>query len=1315
MDFPGFNTLMHSLQGVNNALSSGDDFELLQFISELSSELAIAQEDFLATIHLPQLIGVLIQCLHKENLPDIPYYSMSCLASLVDSLPHASGIIVSSGGIPVLTSKLLNFEFIDLAENSIKVLEKISIEHAGSILSDGAFENMVQTMDFFENSVQKRILNIAVNVGKSFNSREALDKILTLIPTLVHSLEYRGPESINQNEKCLDFFIVTSENLSRLARPGEESSAYYSQLKELQLMRNIISIISQSPQLIVKSIRLIRYLNKYSSDLCCEFLSMGGSDVIREVLGRPFENPGLVNETLKLVASVLPIKESNSPVENKKLNIYIDRPQYLKAMTEMIFPKAIAMFEELISQDSKAIVIEILEKIIQLYTIQTKSFQGQKPVHQLTDIKPFVSSPYFSSFLSEVLSSKDYKMVENALKIVNVLSDCMIDCVSSNFVREGVVHRVNALKDSNCFKSFKAPKDPLFDFDPALRKCFSSDAEPDSRLIFEEIISKIRNRAMDLNDGPPNLFFQSSFDTKMDSQQNIINLSRGFLDKHKNLDNKLATAYGKELIKIVKLIEGSGDSAIQGFAKLTNSFSVGKRYSSYEICNSKLPEALLKWLTDSKCTTDVHLKRINDFLVVFLKQSQSGESYLEILIGVLIGALQYVQNFTVSVTSMPGFMSRRFNQQIRMQFLYAPDAETEKFLELREKHALFSTCGQFSITAGQYTTFEQLKNAILSAKSTRDISSLRDLVTFSRERRLEMLGEYSEEDEFDDYSVESSLQIKNNEENSKISAVFVVNGVNVELNSTVFTVFSDLKITEGPLIKFKLFIKSENKSASENLRNPCSIYSYVLSEANKVGLDIKSKAQPYLTLLKFFYLVNDQLQVFADSSQFSCLPKLRLPVFKCPKLTSLLSRQIQEQVLFVQSVNPRILQDSIPTVPSLPGWVSALPKTCRFLFPFTVREQYLYSFSIKIPLVKTKARVSRLCLLQSAISVMSDSHLLKQGHLEIDYEGEVGIGTGPSLEFFSLVSNEIRNLSIWRNSEDSGLFPLPLQACCSTWKEKFNFIGRFVGKALADKRQIDLPFNPIFWKLVLNKPVTVYDLAKVDKSLGQIIIDFQELVKQYKAKKTKILYKEVPVESLGLNFILPGFEKIELKPGGMNCKVTLDNLEEYVNLVSNCILLQNAQAAAFRQGLEVLMPANVLELFSGDEMEDLLCGQIGTQWKMEELQQHINPAHGYSGNSTVFNNLLIVMSEFNLQEQRKFLQFITGSPRLPVGGFAALSPKLTVVRKDPSLPGMHPDEYLPSVMTCQNYLKIPEYSSFEILQRNLKYAVQEGHESFHLS
>jgi E3 ubiquitin-protein ligase TRIP12 len=74
-----------------------------------------------------------------------------------------------------------------------------------------------------------------------------------------------------------------------------------------------------------------------------------------------------------------------------------------------------------------------------------------------------------------------------------------------------------------------------------------------------------------------------------------------------------------------------------------------------------------------------------------------------------------------------------------------------------------------------------------------------------------------------------------------------------------------------------------------------------------------------------------------------------------------------------------------------------------------------------------------------------------------------------------------------------------------------------------------------------------------------------------------------------------------------------------------------------------------------------------------------------------------------------------------VGGLQSLVPPLTIVRKtndsaDPSNPAdKDVDRYLPSVMTCVNYLKLPDYSSVGIMREKLLKAMQEGQLSFHLS
>lgn len=56
----------------------------------------------------------------------------------------------------------------------------------------------------------------------------------------------------------------------------------------------------------------------------------------------------------------------------------------------------------------------------------------------------------------------------------------------------------------------------------------------------------------------------------------------------------------------------------------------------------------------------------------------------------------------------------------------------------------------------------------------------------------------------------------------------------------------------------------------------------------------------------------------------------------------------------------------------------------------------------------------------------------------------------------------------------------------------------------------------------------------------------------------------------------------------------------------------------------------------------------------------------------------------------------------------------TVVCKPAEAP-LGSDDYLPSVMTCANYLKLPDYSDGKILQKRLFTAIKEGQGAFHLS
>ena len=187
-----------------------------------------------------------------------------------------------------------------------------------------------------------------------------------------------------------------------------------------------------------------------------------------------------------------------------------------------------------------------------------------------------------------------------------------------------------------------------------------------------------------------------------------------------------------------------------------------------------------------------------------------------------------------------------------------------------------------------------------------------------------------------------------------------------------------------------------------------------------------------------------------------------------------------------------------------------------------------------------------------------------------------------------------------------------------------------------------------------------------------------------------------PVAELGLDFTLPGEPSVELCERGAKRDVGIDDLEEYVQAVLDLALRDGvrAQIDAFRKGFSEVLPAHHLRAFSPEELDVLFNGSRDV-WERDAIVESLKFDHGYTRSSGAVGFLLSIMCEFTDAERRQFLKFVTGSPRLPVGGLARLVPRLTIVQKRPE-GGTSPDAYLPSVMTCANYLKLPDYSSKEV-------------------
>ncbi|KAL6629350.1 hypothetical protein ACP70R_029115 [Stipagrostis hirtigluma subsp. patula] len=424
-------------------------------------------------------------------------------------------------------------------------------------------------------------------------------------------------------------------------------------------------------------------------------------------------------------------------------------------------------------------------------------------------------------------------------------------------------------------------------------------------------------------------------------------------------------------------------------------------------------------------------------------------------------------------------------------------------------------------------------------------------------------------------------------------------------------------------------------------------------------------------------------------------------------------------------------------------------------------------------LQRQKVRVSRNRILDSAAKVM-EMFSSQKAVLEVEYFGEVGTGLGPTLEFYTLLSHELQSarLGLWRASSPSdsgmqrdgssgkelksdlpddelliqaplGLFPRPwpLKTDVSEGSrfskvlEYFRLIGQVMAKVLQDGRLLDLPLSTAFYKLILGQELDLFDIVSFDPEFGRTLQELQFLVERKRfleftsgenpLEVADLRFRGTAIEDLCLDFTLPGYPDYVLQEGEGSTIVNIYNLEEYITLVVDATVKSGImrQVEAFRSGFNQVFDISSLQIFSPQELDYLICGRQEI-WEPESLVDNIKFDHGYTAKSPAIVNLLEIMAEFTPDQQHAFCQFVTGAPRLPPGGLAALSPKLTIVRKHPSSAvntsdstgaKLSADDDLPSVMTCANYLKLPPYSTKEIMREKLLYAILEGRGSFDLS
>lgn len=154
--------------------------------------------------------------------------------------------------------------------------------------------------------------------------------------------------------------------------------------------------------------------------------------------------------------------------------------------------------------------------------------------------------------------------------------------------------------------------------------------------------------------------------------------------------------------------------------------------------------------------------------------------------------------------------------------------------------------------------------------------------------------------------------------------------------------------------------------------------------------------------------------------------------------------------------------------------------------------------------------------------------------------------------------------------------------------EYFRFIGRVWGKAAFDGFLLESHLTSAVYKYLLGIPITQGDLQHVDGAYHQSLQWLLDNDIESPAEGGTALDMTFSMDEDELGCITT----VELKEGGAQIPVTNANKGEYVELASMRRLVTGIQLQldAMAAGFRDVFPSELLEKFTEDELELVLCG-----------------------------------------------------------------------------------------------------------------------------
>ena len=327
---------------------------------------------------------------------------------------------------------------------------------------------------------------------------------------------------------------------------------------------------------------------------------------------------------------------------------------------------------------------------------------------------------------------------------------------------------------------------------------------------------------------------------------------------------------------------------------------------------------------------------------------------------------------------------------------------------------------------------------------------------------------------------------------------------------------------------------------------------------------------------------------------------------------------------------------------------------------------------------------------------------------KIKYMNEFVQGlSGPYRQFYSDIVNELENSdkinllcptqnNVNKKGEYKDKYTINPK---SEEFSQFEFLGILMG--LSIRTGVYLPINlcSLVWKKIIGEKISKNDIMIFDEGInkmGEILL-----------KNDDEINKELLINSFGENI-----SSISLTDGTKKKLSKIYTIEELTSSkkerralfqeINNLRLNEsNVQIISIIKGINKIIPMSVLQYFTWEEMERLVCGKKTVDIELLEKNTIISPE--LEKKNYLVKWVWEIVKEFSEEERIQFVKFCYAQERLP---YTQEEYDQKQIQFSIKFNANFKKNELPRADTCFFFLILPDYTSKEIMKKMISIAIK---------